>query len=78
MHVTKTFHGHFKGKSLFITTGIADQLHPALIPAIWLEWLRWRQTHQRERLFKIEADRGIEVWVIDDGDHATMLLPDER
>lgn len=76
--MTKTFHGMFKEKPLYITAGIADRLDPALIPAIWLEWLRWRQTHPRDWLFTIKADRDIAVWIIDDGDHATMLFPDER
>ena len=80
IYVTKTLHGELKGKPLFITGAIRDQLHPALINAIWLEWARWRQTApaRKEVFFSIECDRDTEVWIIDDGDIATMFFPVER
>ena len=76
--MTKTLQGKLWDKPLFVTAGIADQLHQALILAIWAELSRWQVTHPREWLFTSKADRDTEVWIIDDGDHATMLFPDER
>lgn len=79
IYVTKTLRDELTAKPLFITAGIAERVDPGLIARIWVGWAEWRIAHGREWLYPLMIDRGqTEVWIIDDGDHATMLFPIER
>lgn len=60
-----------------LTKGIAENLTASQITKTWKELETRKQKNLKLDHLQVFKNAGQEIWIIDDGNATTMLLPDE-